>query len=303
VQAAFGSAYVNQFTLRGRTKQVFLEGETSARMEPGDLKKWFVCNSSGQEVPLSAFIHAAWKLGPQKLERFNAVPSFEILGMPAPGLSTGEAMQVMGQLVAQLPPGITYEWNSVSYEQQQSAGQAGKLYAVSIIVVLLCLAALYESWSIPFAVMLVVPLGVLGAILATLMRGLNNDIYFQVGLLTTVGLATKNAILIVEFAKEHFDAGATLAHAALHASKERLRPILMTSLAFIFGTLPLAVATGAGAGAHVAIGTAVIGGMTGATVLAIFFVPVFFVVVLGVFRVRPSGLGATRAAQAVEARS
>jgi multidrug efflux pump len=169
-------------------------------------------------------------------------------------------------------------------------------------VVLLCLAALYESWPIPFAVMLVVPLGVLGAILATLLRGLNNDIYFQVGLLTTVGLATKNAILIVEFAKEHFDGGATLAHAALHASKERLRPILMTSLAFIFGTLPLAVATGAGAGAHVAIGTAVIGGMTGATVLAIFFVPVFFVVVLGIFRVRPGSLASKRPVEAAEVR-
>jgi multidrug efflux pump len=209
----------------------------------------------------------------------------------------------MQQLVAKLPPAIGYEWTSVSYEQQQSAGQATKLYAVSIVIVLLCLAALYESWPIPFAVMLVVPLGVLGAILATLMRGLNNDIYFQVGLLTTVGLATKNAILIVEFAKEHFDAGATLAHAALHASKERLRPILMTSLAFIFGTLPLAVATGAGAGAHVAIGTAVIGGMTGATVLAIFFVPVFFVVVLGVFRVRPSHLKQKRETEIVQARS
>jgi multidrug efflux pump len=202
-----------------------------------------------------------------------------------------------------LPPAIGSEWTSVSYEQQQSAGQATKLYAVSIVVVLLCLAALYESWPIPFAVMLVVPLGVLGAILATLLRGMNNDIYFQVGLLTTVGLATKNAILIVEFAKEHFDAGASLGHAALHASKERLRPILMTSLAFIFGTLPLAVATGAGAGAHVAIGTAVIGGMTGATVLAIFFVPVFFVAVLGFFRVQPSHLQQKRAAEIVQVRS
>jgi multidrug efflux pump len=303
VQAAFGSAYVNQFTLRGRTKRVFLEGEVSARMEPSDLKKWFVRNITGQEVPLSGFIHASWKMGPQKLERFNGVPSFEILGAPAAGVSTGEAMQVMQQLVTKLPPGVGSEWSSVSYEQQRSAGQATKLYVVSIVVVLLCLAALYESWPIPIAVMLVVPLGVLGAILATLLRGLNNDIYFQVGLLTTVGLATKNAILIVEFAKEHFDTGATLAHAALHASKERLRPILMTSLAFIFGTLPLAVATGAGAGAHVAIGTAVIGGMTGATVLAIFFVPVFFVVVLGAFRVRPSRLGSKQAAEIVQVRS
>jgi multidrug efflux pump len=292
VQAAFGSAYVNQFTLRGRTKRVFLQGEVSARMEPSDLNKWFVRNMRGQEVPLSAFVHAEWKLGPQKLERFNGVPSFEILGQPAPGVSTGAAMQIMQDYAAKLPPAIGYEWTSVSYEQQQTAGQATKLYAVSIIVVLLCLAALYESWPIPVAVMLVVPLGVLGAILATLLRGLDNDIYFQVGLLTTVGLATKNAILIVEFAKEHFDAGASLMDAALHASKERLRPILMTSLAFIFGTLPLAIAKGAGAGAHVAIGTAVIGGMTGATILAIYFVPVFFVVVLGIFRVRRSRIGA-----------
>jgi multidrug efflux pump len=291
VQAAFGSAYVNQFTLRGRTKRVFLQGEVSARMEPSDLDKWFVRNMRGQEVPLSAFVHGEWKLGPQKLERFNGVSSFEILGQPASGVSTGDAMQIMQQYAAKLPPAVGYEWTSVSYEQQQTAGQATKLYAVSIIVVLLCLAALYESWPIPVAVMLVVPLGVLGAILATLLRGLDNDIYFQVGLLTTVGLATKNAILIVEFAKEHFDAGGSLIEAAIHASKERLRPILMTSLAFIFGTLPLAVATGAGAGAHVAIGTAVIGGMTGATILAIYFVPVFFVVVLGAFRVSRSPIG------------
>jgi multidrug efflux pump len=300
VQAAFGSAYVNQFTLRGRTKRVFLQGEVSARMEPSDLNKWFVRNIRGQEVPLSAFVHAEWKLGPQKLERFNGVPSFEILGQPATGVSTGTAMQLMQDYAAKLPPAVGYEWTSVSYEQEQSAGQAGKLYAVSIIVVLLCLAALYESWPIPFAVMLVVPLGVLGAILATLLRGLDNNIYFQVGLLTTVGLATKNAILIVEFAKEHFDAGASLTAAALHASKERLRPILMTSLAFIFGTLPLAIATGAGAGAHVAIGTAVIGGMTGATILAVYFVPVFFVVVLGVFQVRPRSLGSKRPIDAAQ---
>ncbi len=179
VQAAFGSAYVNQFTLRGRTKRVFLQGEVSSRMEPSDLNKWFVRNIRGEEVPLSSFIHAEWKLGPQKLEQFNGVPSFEILGQPAAGVSTGTAMQVMQQLAAKLPPAIGYEWTSVSYEQQQTSGQATKLYAVSIVVVLLCLAALYESWPIPFAVMLVVPLGVLGAILATLLRGLNNDIYFR----------------------------------------------------------------------------------------------------------------------------
>jgi multidrug efflux pump len=196
-------------------------------------------------------------------------------------------MAIMEQYAATLPKGTGHEWTSVSFEQQQSSGQAGKLYAVSIIAVLLCLAALYESWAIPIAVVLAVPLGVLGAVVATLETGLQNDIYFQVGLLTTVGLATKNAILIVEFARERFDQGSTLAEAAVHAAKERLRPILMTSFAFIFGTLPLAVATGAGAGAHVAIGTSVVGGMFGATILVIYLVPMFFVVVLRLFGVKP----------------
>ena len=238
-------------------------------------------------VPFDAFLTGSWTLGPQKVEGYNQQPSYEILGAPAPGSSTGAAMATMQQLVAKLPPGVGYEWTGISYEQQKAGSQTGPLYAISLIVVLLCLAALYESWPVPVAVLLVVPLGVIGAIVATLIRGLDNDVYFQVGLLTTVGLATKNAILIVEFAKAFFDAGAPLAQAAIKAAQERLRPILMTSIAFVFGTFPLTVATGAGAASRIAIGTAVVGGMLSATLLAIFFVPVFFVAVLRLFRVKP----------------
>ena len=287
VQGSFGSLYVNQFTRGGRTKRVFIQGEPASRMQTEDLSKWFVRNNAGQMVPLSSFVRVTWRIGAQKLERYNGVESSEILGEPAPGVSSGQAMAIMEQYAATLPKGTGYEWTSVSFEQQQSSGQASKLYAVSIVAVLLCLAALYESWAIPMAVILAVPLGVLGAVIATLESGLQNDIYFQVGLLTTVGLATKNAILIVEFARERFDQGSTLEEAAVHAARERLRPILMTSFAFIFGTLPLAVATGAGAGAHVAIGTAVVGGMFGATILVIYLVPMSFVVVLRLFGVKP----------------
>jgi multidrug efflux pump len=279
---------VNEFTREGRTKRVFIEGTPASRMTTDDLRKWYVRNNLRNMVPLSSFVHATWGIGGQKLERYNGVESLELLGQPAPGVSTGQAMAIMQRYAATLPKGIGYEWTSVSFEQQQSAGQAGSLYLISIIVVLLCLAALYESWSIPTAVLLIVPLGALGAAAGSLMRGLDNDIYFQVGLLTTVGLATKNAILIVEFAKAHFEKGSTLADAAVIAARERLRPILMTSLAFIFGTLPLAVATGAGAGAHIAIGVAVVCGMIGATIFAIYFVPVFFVAVLRLFRVKPA---------------
>ncbi|BAK84737.1 RND superfamily multidrug efflux pump acriflavin resistance protein [Komagataeibacter medellinensis NBRC 3288] len=286
IGSAFGSAYINQFNMSGRAKKVFLQGEMDSRLQPRDLEKWFVRNTQGQMVPLTAFTDPKWEIGAQKQDVYNGVPAFEILGAPAAGISSSEAMKIMEDYAAKLPVGLSHEWSSISYEQQQSAGQSGKLYAVSLIVVILCLAGLYESWSIPVAVMLVIPLGILGAALATFLRGLANDIYFQVGLLTTVGLATKNAILIVEFAKMHYDAGATLADAALIAAKERLRPILMTSFAFIVGTLPLALATGAGSAAHIAIGTAVVGGMTGATVLAVLFVPKFFVSVLTLFRVQ-----------------
>ena len=283
---AWGSSYVNDFLDRGRVKKVFLQGEASGRMLPHDLDKWYVRNSSGGMVPFSAFSSGKWEFGPEKLDRYNGVPAFEILGQPAPGYSSGEAMNDMKQILSKLPEGIGYEWTGLSYEQQAAGAQAPALYVISLIVVFLCLAALYESWSIPTAVMLVVPLGVVGALMATLLRGLSNDVYFQVGLLTTVGLAAKNAILIVEFAKEHFEAGASLAESAIHAARQRLRPILMTSMAFILGVLPLALSRGAGSGSQNAIGTGVIGGMLTGTFLAIFFVPTFFVSVLHFFKVK-----------------
>jgi multidrug efflux pump len=287
IQGALGSQFVNQFMRDGRVKQVYVQGETDARMLPSDLSRWYVRNSSGDMVPFDAFLSGSWTPGPQKVEGYNDQTSFEILGAPAPGSSTGAAMATIEQMVAKLPRGVGYEWTGLSYEQQKAGSQTGPLYAVSLTVILLCLAALYESWPVPIAVLLVVPLGVIGAIIATLTRGLDNDVYFQVGLLTTVGLAVKNAILIVEFAKAFFDAGTPLAQAAINAAQERLRPILMTSIAFVFGTFPLAIATGAGAASRIAIGTAVVGGMLSATVLAIFFVPVFFVAVLRLFRVKP----------------
>jgi multidrug efflux pump len=228
-----------------------------------------------------------WLFGPQKVEGYEGSTSFEIQGASPPGGSTGAAIQAMQQMAGKLPNGVGYQWTGLSYEQVQAGSQTTALYTISAVVILLCLAALYESWPIPFAVMLVVPLGVIGAICATLLRGLDNDVYFQVGLLTIVGLATKNAILIVEFAKDFFDKGATLKDAAVHAAQERLRPILMTSLAFVCGVFPLAIASGAGAAARTAIGTAVVGGMITATVLAVFFVPVFFVAVLRLFNVKP----------------
>jgi multidrug efflux pump len=286
VQGALGSEFVNQFMLNGRVKQVYVQGETDARMLPSDLSRWYVRNGAGSMVPFDAFLSGSWTLGPQKVEGFNDVPSFEILGQPAPGSSTGAAMATMQRLIQKLPQGVGYEWTGLSYEEQKAGSQTGPLYSISLTVILLCLAALYESWPIPISVLLVVPLGVIGAIVATLTRGLDNDVYFQVGLLTTVGLATKNAILIVEFAKAFFDAGTPVVEAAIKAARERLRPILMTSVAFVFGTIPLAIATGAGAASRVAIGTAVVGGMLSATVLAIFFVPVFFVAVLRLFRVK-----------------
>jgi multidrug efflux pump len=254
-------------------------------MSPQDLDQWYVRNASGGMVPFSAFMNTSWISGSPKLERYNGLPSIEILGQPAPGKSTGTAMQAMEQLVKRLPAGLGYAWTNLSYEEQLAGGKAPALYALSVLVVFLCLAALYESWSIPAVVMLIVPLGVFGAALATMLRGLNNDVFFQVGLLTTVGLSAKNAILIVEFAKENYDRGVGLLDAALHAAHQRLRPILMTSFAFILGVLPLAISSGAGSGGQNAIGTGVIGGMLSATVLAVFYVPMFFVAVLHWFRV------------------
>ena len=290
IQGAIGSQYINLFLRDGRVKQVYIQGVQSSRMLPSDLSLWYVRNSAGGMVPFDAFLGGSWTLGPQKVENYNGLTSFEILGAPAPGSSTGAAIAAMERMLTNLPPGVGYEWTGLSYEQQKSGAQTGPLYAVSLVVILLSLAALYESWSIPIAVLLVVPLGVVGAIIATLARSLDNDVYFQVGLLTTVGLTVKNAILIVEFAKTFLDAGLAPQQAAVKAAQERLRPILMTSIAFAFGTLPLAIATGAGAASRIAIGTAVVGGIVGATALTIFFVPVFFVTVLHLFRRGPRQL-------------
>jgi multidrug efflux pump len=287
MSVAFGSAYVNDFIDRGRVKRVYVQGDAPARMSPEDLGKWYVRNNAGAMVPFSAFATGRWVFGPQKLTRFNGVPAYDIQGQAAPGRSSGEAMDRMEQLVAKLPAGVGSEWTGSSFEERLSGSQAPALYAVSLAVVFLCLAALYESWSIPVAVLLVVPLGILGAVIATLARGLSNDAFFQVGLLTTMGLAAKSAILIVEFAKNYYDNGATLVDAVTLAARQRLRPIIMTSLAFMFGVLPLAIASGAGSGAQNAVGTGVIGGMLAATFLAIFFVPLFFVVVLGGLRIKP----------------
>jgi len=283
LSAAWGSQFVDDFIDRGRVKRVFIQGEAPSRMLPQNLTDWYVRNSAGQMVPFSAFANAKWGYGSPKLERYNGVPSVEILGEPIAGVTTGVALDALEQYAKQLPPGFGLEWTGLSYEERLSGSQAPALYAISLIVVFLCLAALYESWSIPVAVMLVVPLGVIGAILATSLRGLANDVFFQVGLLTTVGLSAKNAILIVEFAKENHDKGMELIQATVDAARQRLRPILMTSLAFILGVLPLAISSGAGSGGQNAIGTGVIGGMLSATVLAIFFVPVFFVATVKLF--------------------
>ena len=276
---ALGGSYANDFIDRGRVKKVYIQGQPNSRMSPEDLNKWYVRNSAGEMVPFSAFASGSWIFGAPKLSRFNGVESMEILGTPAPGYSSGEAMAEVERLARQLPKGIGFAWTGLSYEERLSGSQAPALYALSLLMVFLCLAALYESWSIPIAVMLVVPLGIIGALLATSLRGLSNDVYFQVGLLTTIGLAAKNAILIVEFAKELHSQGRSLQEAAIEACRMRLRPIIMTSLAFILGVVPLAIATGAGSGSQHAIGTGVIGGMLTATVLAIFWVPLFFVVV------------------------
>jgi multidrug efflux pump len=286
MSVAWGSAYVNDFIDRGRVKRVFMQGENNSRMLPDNLDNWYVRNSLGQMVKFSSFATGRWTYGSPKLERYNGLSSIEILGSPAPGQSTGAAMAAMRDIASQLPAGFGFEWTGMSYEEEKSGSQTGLLYTGSLIVVFLCLAALYESWSIPVAVLLVVPLGIIGAVLATWLRGLSNDVYFQVGLLTTIGLSAKNAILIVEFAKANFERGMPLAQAAAVAARERLRPILMTSLAFVLGVLPLAVSTGAGSGGQNAIGTGVVGGMLSATVLAIFLVPVFFVLILRVFRTK-----------------
>ncbi|MEN6437318.1 MAG: efflux RND transporter permease subunit [Syntrophobacter sp.] len=284
ISIAWGSAYVNDFLDKGRTKKVYIQADAPFRMLPEDLNRWYIRNTTGSMVPFSAFTSQHWAYGASRLERYNGLPSIEILGQPAPGKSSGEAMEAMEYLASQLPRGIGYEWTGLSFQERLSGSQAPALYAISLLVVFLCLAALYESWAIPFSVMMVVPLGVVGALTAASLRGLPNDVYFQVGLLTTIGLSAKNAILIVEFAKELHEQGADLIEATLSAARMRLRPILMTSLAFILGVLPLALSSGAGSGSQNAIGTGVMGGMISATVLAIFFVPLFFVLVRRLFK-------------------
>lgn len=276
---AWGSSYVNDFLDRGRVKKVYVQADAPYRMLPDDIDKWYVRNSSGTMVPFSAFATSRWETGSPRLERYNGYSSLEIVGEAAEGVSSGTAMNEMEKLVESLPLGVGFQWTGASYQERLSGSQAPALYAVSLLVVFLCLAALYESWSIPFSVMLVVPLGVVGALIATWTRGLENDVYFQVGLLTVVGLSAKNAILIVEFANELNSKGGELIESTLAASRQRLRPILMTSLAFIFGVLPMAISSGAGSGSQHSVGTGVMGGMISATLLAILFVPLFFVLV------------------------
>ncbi len=277
--AAWGSTYVNDFMDKGRVKKVYMQGEAPFRMHPEDIDKWYVRNRTNEMVPFSSFAKGHWTYGSPKLERYNGVSSMEILGAPAPGVSSGDAMNLIQALAAKLPKGIGLEWTGISYEERMAGSQTSLLYSVSLLFVFLCLAALYESWSIPFSVMLIVPLGIVGSVVATRMAGLSNDVYFQIGLLTTIGLASKNAILIVEFAKDLHEKGHDIVDAAMSAAEQRLRPILMTSLAFILGVTPLALADGAGSASQNAIGIGVIGGMVAATTLAIVYVPLFFILI------------------------
>jgi hydrophobe/amphiphile efflux-1 (HAE1) family protein len=281
LSTAMGGTYVNDFIDRGRIKRVYLQGDAPFRMAPDSIKAWFVRNAAGEMVPFSAFASSSWASGPRQLTRYNGMPSYELVGDPAADVSSGTAMTLIEGVMRQLPAGIGFEWAGRSYQERLSGDQAPLLYTASILFVFLCLAALYESWSVPFSVILVVPLGILGALLASTLADQTNDVYFQVGLLTTVGLSAKNAILIVEFAKTLQEQGMDLIDATLKAVRQRLRPILMTSLAFMFGVLPLAMSTGAGSGSRRSIGVGVLGGMLSATALGIFFVPVFYVLIRG----------------------
>jgi multidrug efflux pump len=283
VATAWGGAYVNDFIQSGRVKKVYLQGDTPYRMVPEDIGAWYVRNSKGEMVPFSAFTTTRWEYGSPRLERYNGIPSVEIMGQAAPGISTGEAMLEMEKMVAQLPPGIGYEWTGLSYEEKNAGAQAPALYAISLLVVFLAVAALYESWTIPFVNLLMLPLGLVGAVTAVSLRFFPNDIYLQIGLLTTVGLSTKNAILIIQFIKAQLHEGKELVDATLTAVRIRLRPVIMTSLAFFFGTLPLALTKGAGAAAQNAIGTAVTGGLLSATFIDLIFIPFFFVMVSKLF--------------------
>jgi HAE1 family hydrophobic/amphiphilic exporter-1 len=283
ISAAFGSAYVNNFIQGGRVKRVYVQADAPYRMLPTDLERLYVRNNKGGMVPVSALANGRWIYDSPRLERFNSFPSLNFQGEPAPGRSSGEAMQAMEEIVTKLPQGIGYDWTGVSYQERMGRAQTGLLYSFSILVIFLVLAALYESWSVPISIMLALPLGVIGGVMASSFRGLPNDVYFQIGLLTVLGLTTKNAILIVQFAKIRLEQGEGLIQATLEAAKLRLRPIVMTSLAFGFGVLPLAIAKGAGAGAQQAIGTSVLGGMITATFLAIFFIPLFYVMIVRLF--------------------
>lgn len=280
---AWGSSYVNDFIQNGRVKKVYLQSDPRYRMLPEDINSWYVNNKDGQMVPFSAFATARWQFGSPRLERYNGIPSVEVLGQAAPGISTGEAMDEVEKMAAQLPPGIGYEWTGLSYEEKNAGAQAPALYAISLLVVFLAVAALYESWTIPFVNLLMLPLGLVGAVTAVKFRLFPNDVYLQIGLLTTVGLSTKNAILIIQFIKEQMHQGHELVDATLSAVKIRLRPVIMTSLAFFFGTLPLALTKGAGAAAQNAIGTAVTGGLLSATFIDLIFIPFFFVLVSRMF--------------------
>lgn len=284
--SAWGGTYVNDFVNQGRIKRVYMQADAPSRMQLEDLNRWHVRNTSGGMVPFSAFSTGTWGYGSPSLQRYNAFPAIEILGEPKPGTSSGEAMKAMEEIACKLPPGIGFEWTGLSFQERQASTQTTVLYAFSVLVIFLSLAALYESWSIPFAILLVLPLGIFGTVAATWLRGLESDVYFQIGLLTTLGLTAKNAILIVQFAREQMENGAGLIEATLEAARLRLRPIVMTSLAFILGVLPLAISAGAGAAAQNAIGTGVIGGMLTATFIAIFYIPLLFVLVYRLFKGR-----------------
>jgi HAE1 family hydrophobic/amphiphilic exporter-1 len=288
ISAAFGSAYVNDFVQGGRVKRVYAQADAPYRMLPGDLEKLYMRNSAGKVVPYASFASGHWISGSPRLERFNGFPSLNIWGEPAPGRSTGEAMRAMEELTAKLPKGVGLDWNGVSYQERMATSQGPILYVFSLLVIFLCVAALYESWTIPMVNLLMLPLGVFGALLATTLRGLPNDVYFQIGFLTTLGLATKNAILIIQFIKDQMRQGDGLIPATLAAVRIRFRPVMMTSLAFFFGTLPLALASGAGAGAMMGIGTAVTGGMVSATFIDLIFIPMFFVLISQLFAKRRS---------------
>ena len=281
---AWASSYVNDFIDRGRSKKVYIQADAEYRMTPEDLDLWYVRNNKDEMVPLSAFSSSHWGKGSPQLVRFNGNSAVEILGEAASGYSTGDAMAEVNKIAAELSSDVQVSWTGMSYQELEAGNQAPILYGISILLVFLCLAALYESWSIPIAIILVVPLGVLGALAAIMLRGLENDVYFQVGVLTTIGLTAKNAILIVEFAKELYDKGMNMIDATVKACEMRLRPIIMTSLAFGLGVLPLVISTGAGANARNAIGTSVLGGMIAATALVVYFAPLFFVLILKVFR-------------------